>query len=266
MILKNNKFTLVEMVVVIAVLLILVSLLQTSLTNVLTKAKSMDCSNNLKNLGTGVAMYTQDEGYFPVAVPAMGSNEWAWPAQVRMYLHGSDSTANFNCPSAPKEAHWVAKYDSANKVPARMGYYQDEMRLPQAVNKKIMSYGYNAQGPWGQRGLGVVFNHPDPRFGFVKPHEVIRPNNMIALADSNWDIPGLGEANIYGRGSKDWSSLVAMYSEDQWPLDLHDFKANINFVDGHVESLWRFEFVAQLNTEKIDKDNAQKKWNRTGLP
>ena len=94
-----------------------------------------------------------------------------------------------------------------------------------------MSYGYNVWGAFTRlkKGLGVRLNGANGT-GERRPEEVVRPDNMIAIADSNWDLDR--------NGDKDWSGFIGMYAERQWPLDLHDEQSNILYVDGHVESLY----------------------------
>lgn len=57
---KTPFFTLVELVLVISILAILISLLQTSLTKVLNKTSELRCLNNLKNLGNAEMLYSED--------------------------------------------------------------------------------------------------------------------------------------------------------------------------------------------------------------
>ncbi len=60
--LKTSKqyFTLIELLVVVAILSILMSLLSPALRKALYKAKTVACATNLKQLGVGILMYTDD--------------------------------------------------------------------------------------------------------------------------------------------------------------------------------------------------------------
>lgn len=64
--LKGNSFTLIELLIVIAIIAILVSMLLPVLGTAKEKVHAVSCSNNLKTIGLANSMYLQDNAeYFP---------------------------------------------------------------------------------------------------------------------------------------------------------------------------------------------------------
>src|ERR1041384_5273609 len=62
----RRAFTLIELLVVIAIIAILAALLLPALAKAKQKAQQTTCTNNLKQIGFGCDMYTQDyEQYLP---------------------------------------------------------------------------------------------------------------------------------------------------------------------------------------------------------
>ena len=83
-----KRFTLIELLVVIAIIAILAALLMPALQQARERARASNCRNNLKNLGLGVMLYTQNNNhYLPCAKMPLPDNKWYyWPTAIAEQL------------------------------------------------------------------------------------------------------------------------------------------------------------------------------------
>jgi len=94
------KFTLLELLIVIAVLVILMSLLLPALRSATNQVKQIQCMNNLKQQGTVFAMYAQDNnGWLPVDYD--GTSIWIKKLLPYLGSQAKGNTGIFSCPGSP---------------------------------------------------------------------------------------------------------------------------------------------------------------------
>jgi prepilin-type N-terminal cleavage/methylation domain-containing protein/prepilin-type processing-associated H-X9-DG protein len=255
--LRADGFTLIELLVVIAIIAILAGMLLPALSSAKSKAKGTKCTSNLRQLGLAMVIYISDHGVYPVGIDGANDNAWIWPTLLRQTMYGTRATEVFHCPAAPPASQWIPKFGSG--LPARLGYLKDEFRLKPGGGF-FMSYGYNVWGAFAgsnpNTGLGVYLG--DPIWGETKEASVLKPSEMIALGDSNW--------NLKKKGDPDWSGFIGMYEERQWPLELHHNRATILYCDGHVESKRRLDMIGWLHKEPAMRQKVSIQWNRDNKP
>ena len=112
LIVPNRSFTLIEMLVVIAILCFLAGMLMPALGKALTTARQSHCANNLQQISTGLFLYADDnQQTLPYAMNAAGILTWG--DQIAIFL-GMSYPGNalpasrygiFNCPENSKQMY-----------------------------------------------------------------------------------------------------------------------------------------------------------------
>jgi prepilin-type processing-associated H-X9-DG protein/prepilin-type N-terminal cleavage/methylation domain-containing protein len=244
----SRGFTLVELLVVIGIVAVLVALLMPALGRAREHANRVRCAAHLRSIGQAMAMYVQQDGWYPGCAAVYGSEKYAvWPVRLRAFTGGDMEV--FNCPSQDDRCRWArgaVSLGGATAQHAMFGYQAGEPILRETGT--YFSYGYNNRGMEigsESMGLGDIVNAP-PSFGLegeVRASRVRVPEDMIAITDSNAD--GVADFVIHPR--------VPQY----FPGTVHAGGSNVLYCDGHVQ--WsRQDEVALL--WPVDSAAAMKRW------
>jgi len=250
---ERDGFSLIELMVVIAIIAILAALLLPALNRAMGRARQTQCMNNVRQLGLGLQQFVSDNHLYPLSVDAefdksnYPTNFNTWTEAVEYQLSGGNSPNFWN------KGVWLCPGVKSKGI------------LGQSFN----SYGYNAFGVGvssnfslglgGHYGFTHVLQAGQPPV--VKPpvmaSEIANPSDMMAIGDG-----------FHGNGTEIYSGHDLLWRHDSYtafqdatsPKARHLAKANIVFSDGHVES------PTLKSLFEDTTDTALVRWNRDHLP
>jgi len=224
---RNGRgFTLVELLVVVAIIALLISVLLPSLGVAKQLAQSADCSSNTRSLGMAVQMYvTESNEYYPAAWDVCAAPSIAWCGAY--YTVGG--VAYMDVTRGPLWPYLKQKQiaECPTFTPAKLKY---------VGSGRISGFGINSQYVAGDPvvnpndGYAGMTNYARPaRASQIKSH-----SQTILFADCARVKSGVinEEVFVYPRYKSDGVSLN--YATFHFR---HRDKANANFCDGHSEAV-----------------------------
>lgn len=222
----RKAFTLIELLVVIAIIAILAAILFPVFAQAREAARKTACLNNLKQMGTGLLMYSQDYdeelppawiGYPSVPFPGYGR----WMDVVQPYVK---NTQIFSCPSS------TAKYSPVPAGGTVSGSGVTDKNGGYAMN---VAYYDNSDGAHPPTPVpDVAGEYPKSLATLAEPSGtayVFDFNNGWASFQCVW--PNIGSQPAIVNNVK-----PRTLGAGGWLREWHQDKINVLYCDGHTKS------------------------------
>lgn len=229
--LYGKAFTLLELLVVFAIISILAALLLPGLSMAKAYARSTSCKSHLRQMGAALQMYVQDhEQRYPYGVnpydpsldPVVGAaNTRYWWAKLQPYYPALWTNKAYHCPG-----------------------YNGVIAGEEGPRPPLGSYAYNERGSRGLQGiplpralkefgLGPVTYRVEP-FPSVSQAQVKAPSDMFAIGESRFR---KGATNQEPGGLSDMQCGMLLVGQYAFDPARHGKTYNQLFCDGHVAAL-----------------------------
>lgn len=235
----ERAFTLIEVLVVVAIIALLISILLPSIRRARDLAKAVVCSSNTKQVFTALVTYQLNfKGYMP---PNLWS-EWNWAPVAKkdlwfykLYPRYLGNPAVYICPADP----FRDQFDfEAIKQPGNV----------KRANTAVPSCGY---------GLNYVLRHFHEPESFNVERYVKRPGNTILMAEVGPD-DNLQTVPLNGTMGQPWrdggrivwdDGARSWYSGPTWLTARHLGAINVASVDGAIQRVRTIDVLRKIKEE-----------------
>ena len=232
---KKYKFTLIELMVVVAIMGILASLLLPVLGKARKKTIAINCVNNLKQVLIATAMYNEaNDDYFPSRDPSK-------KITYDDLLAGYDGRASLS--QDLKEENGL----TSENVGGSTGIY----KCPTSPSHQFpeRSYGINLWGTPSQENYAGISGMENVGGTWIPKSRISShingPSEVIAYAP-RYKIDEEDESFRMGKIGRDVTSAFQTYDESD-DREYHQNKSNFGMVDGHVEKRNRLSTLIRLD-------------------
>lgn len=239
----HRGFSLIELLVVVAIIAVLASMLLTGISVVKLKALQQSCASNMRQIALAMGAYQADhQGLYPVFAVGTGAHNWwsygpggRWQHFLEEY---TETFAVFNCPSSRRIVNMdrFAVRETADGL-ANRGYAPSGLVCLTAADTRLwIRYPQNGPNAWAPSAPYGPMSDTTARLhlsrlstttaAYMSPNAPARIENCPVFSDGVWQNDGTNQSGNLMGGA-------------YFP---HQKRGNFIFHDGHIETLSQADF------------------------